>query len=180
MNLNLDNLPTQLFGLACGWAFTLYLQHRANHRTEALKRKDKLVEKIDALPEWLDKKISDEDFDALSVEDAFSGLLSRIEIKAGQLNNHVGEKLVCIEKIAELRQLDLSIIPTSSETDSFDEEMIKQAKLALNSQVRTISSDLADAIEQVCDTYFFKSRKRIAIKAFKLLTIVAIAALFVS
>lgn len=55
--MNFQNLPGQLIVLLIGWAFTLYLQYNANRRAEALKRKDKIIDRLDNLSSWVEDEV---------------------------------------------------------------------------------------------------------------------------
>lgn len=176
MKFSFENFPAQLIGLALGWAFTLYLQSRANHRTESLKRKDKLIDKIDQIPEWVEDKLTDDDVDLLGLEDSYSGLLSRIEIKIGQLNKHIGQNLISVSDIGRLRRIDL--LPPIELRES-DAEKAKGLRTEANADVRSICADLAEHIESACDNHFFKKRNNLLFKVLRNFAIIIIMLLLI-
>lgn len=140
--MNFQNLPPTLMALLLGWLFTLYVQHVSNRRTEALKRKDKIIDKLDDLAGWVDGEISKDDYDPAYTEEAYTGLLLHVELRANQFNKHVGREAINVGKIAELRDLDFFNVASLSR---------------LPYQVRAISSQLVEDIELACDSIYFSN-----------------------
>lgn len=101
-----QNLPSQLTALLLGWAFTLYLGHRANVRAETLKRKDKLIDRLEALSSWVEEEVRKPHFDPATTEAAYAAMLSQIEIRLGQMNKLSGTEAFAAQEIATLRGVD--------------------------------------------------------------------------
>ncbi|WP_312374332.1 hypothetical protein [Stutzerimonas nitrititolerans] len=101
-----QNLPSQLTALLLGWAFTLYLGHRASVRAEALKRKDKVIDRLESLSSWVEDEVRKTHFDPATSEDAYAAMLSQIEIRLGQLNKLCGTEAIAAREIATLRDVD--------------------------------------------------------------------------
>lgn len=101
--MNFQNLPGQLIVLLIGWAFTLYLQYNANRRAEALKRKDKIIDRLDNLSSWVEDEVEKKNFDASRAEEAYTGLMLELELRVNQFNGHVRASIVDIERVGELR-----------------------------------------------------------------------------
>jgi len=138
--MSFQNLPTQLTALLLGWMFTLYLQYVANRRTEALKRKEKIIDKLDALPDWVESEVSKNNFSATDTEEAFGGILLHIELRINQFNAHVGSVVIDSGKIASLRDVDF-----------FEECGLEK----LSYIVRAHSSQLIEEIELKCNKLYF-------------------------
>lgn len=139
--MNFNNLPTQLIALLLGWMFTLYLQSIANRRTEALKRKDKIVDQLDGLSKWVETEITKKNFSPELTEEAFTGILLQIELRINQFNNHVGKKVVSIDQIGLLRDIDFY----SEKKD------VEQAKRTAVDEDRP-PSNLPYDVKQICST----------------------------
>lgn len=101
-----QNLPSQLTALLLGWAFTLYLGHRANVRAEALKRKDKVIDRLESLSSWVEDEVRKPHFDPATTEAAYAAMLSQIEIRMGQMNKLSGTEVCAAHEIATLRDVD--------------------------------------------------------------------------
>lgn len=87
--MNFENLPGQLLALALGWSFTVFIQNRSNRRAEALKRKDKIIDKLEDLADWVESEIGKDDFSSVRTESTFAGLVTQIEVRIGHLNRHI-------------------------------------------------------------------------------------------
>lgn len=116
--MSFQNLPAQLTVLFLGWVFTLYLQSRSNHRAEAIKRKDRIIDKLDELASWSEAQTTKDNFSASKTEEAFSELLLHIELRMNHLNQHIGgnEPTFLTQDLSPLRninffQSDLTSIP---------------------------------------------------------------------
>lgn len=142
--MNFQNLPGQLLALFLGWVFTLYIQHLSNRRTEALKRKDGIINRLDDLPDWVEGEIGKEKYQPELTEEAYTGLLLQIELRINQFNSHVGEKRPSIDtqRLAALRDIDFF------DNDSLDK---------LPYEVRSTSSSLIEHIELKCDSIYFNN-----------------------
>lgn len=101
-----QNLPSQLTALLLGWAFTLYLGHRANVRSETLKRKDKVIDRLEALSEWVEDEVRKPHFNPSTTEAAYAAMLSQIEIRLDQMNKLSGTEAFASQEIATLRDVD--------------------------------------------------------------------------
>lgn len=140
--MNFQNLPGQVIVLMLGWMFTVYLQVRSNSRAEALKRKDKIIDKLEDLPGWLEEEISKEDFSLGRSEESYAGHVSQIEVKVGQLNQHVGKSIID-RKILE--QLMLFEIKPDAESNK-----------DLPYEVRDVAWDIIEKIESSCTEEYFE------------------------
>lgn len=109
--MSFQNLPAQLTALLLGWMFTLYLQYLANRRAEALKRKDKIIDKLDDLSSWVESEVTKEGFSPSDTEEAFSGILLHIELRINQFNSHVGRDVIDSKRIGPLRDVDFFNAP---------------------------------------------------------------------
>jgi|SRR5690606_3941436 len=138
----LDNLPGQLIALTLGWAFTLYLQNRVNRRTEAIKRKDKLVDKIEALSGWIDQEVKKEKFDPNLTESAYTARISQIEIRATQLNRHIGTQILDTSSLSKLRDVDFFCEQTHG----------------IPYLISEAAADIIENIEESCDEIYFKNK----------------------
>lgn len=138
--MSFQNLPAQLTALLLGWMFTLYLQYVANRRTEALKRKEKIIDKLDDLSDWVESEISKDNFSATDTEEAFGGILLHIELRINQFNAHVGQAVIDSGKIASLRDVDF-----------FEASGLKKLPYI----VRAHSSQLIEEIELECNKLYF-------------------------
>ncbi|MEX6663214.1 hypothetical protein [Pseudomonas sp. W2-17] len=142
--MNFENFPAQVTALVIGWSFTVYLQQRSNRRAESLKRKDKIVDKLEELSGWLESEIEKEIFSAPRAESTYSGMLSQIEIKISQLNNHVGRPVFNVESLSTLREV----------------EIFESAKENIDTpySVRESVADIVEEIESCCDGEYFARR----------------------
>ncbi|MBD8192168.1 hypothetical protein IFR35_09825 [Pseudomonas fluorescens] len=139
--MSFDNLPGQMIVLMLGWTFTVYLQVRSNNRAEALKRKDNIIDKLEALPGWLEDEISKDDFSLGRSEESFAGHVSQIEVKVGQLNRHVGKPI--IDRVIFNRLMLFELMPKAEDNK------------ALPYEVRDAAWDIIEKIESSCtDEYF--------------------------
>lgn len=140
----LENLPGQLIALMLGWTFTVYLQTRSNDRAEALKRKDKIVDKLEALPKWLEDEIKKDNFQLQMSEESYAGHVGQIEIKIGQLNGHLGKSVVDEGAIAELMLFEL--------------RSTKEENKHLPYEVRDVAWGLIEKVENSCNDMYFKKK----------------------
>ncbi|SOB52742.1 hypothetical protein [Pseudomonas lundensis] len=138
--MNFQNLPGQLIVLLIGWAFTLYLQYNANRRAEALKRKDKIIDRLDNLSSWVEDEVEKKNFDASRAEEAYTGLMLELELRVNQFNGHVRASIVDIERVGELRGLDFFVASGRDE---------------LSYKARALASQIVEEIELGCDDLYF-------------------------
>lgn len=134
-------VPIQFWALLLGWMFTLYLQRLSNRRAEALKRKDKLIDKIEGLVEWVEGEVSKEKFSAADAETSYTSLLTHIELRIHQFNAHVRSNVIGVELLGELRRIDFF------------------AKSGLDRYpfvVRDTAFELIDHIELKCNQLYFE------------------------
>ncbi|PBJ18329.1 hypothetical protein BSG18_46450 [Pseudomonas ogarae] len=163
--MNFQNLPAQLIILLCGWSFTLYLDRRAKHRAEAIKRKDYIVSKIEDIADWLNSEISKENFHHARTETSLAGMITQIELKMVQFNAHVRLELLDPSRLSTLRDVDLdpppktvSINLKSLNTLKLRQKLSEDSKPDLSViyyEMRELSSDLIEEIESNCNNYFF-------------------------
>lgn len=138
--MNFQNLPGQLLVLLIGWMFTLYLQYNASRRAEALKRKDKIIDRLDDLISWVEDEIGKENFSASRTEDAYTGLMLELELRVNQFNAHVRTNMVDIEMVGALRNIDF-----------FEEAGLHE----LSYKARSLASQIVERIEMGCDRLYF-------------------------
>ena len=138
--MNFQNLPGQLIVLLIGWAFTLYLQYNANRRAEALKRKDKIIDRLDNLSSWVEDEVEKKNFNASRAEEAYTGLMLELELRVNQFNGHVRASIVDIERVGELRGLDFFVASGRDE---------------LSYKARALASQIVEEIELGCDDLYF-------------------------
>ncbi|MDC6382798.1 hypothetical protein BW687_021765 [Pseudomonas graminis] len=138
--MNLENLPAQLIGLFAGWLFTIYLQHNANRRTEALKRKDKIIDRLDGLVSWVESETKKDNYNPDRAEEAYTGLLLELDLRVAQFNAHVRSVIVTSEMVGALRDVDF-----------FD----VAGKVELSYRVRRFASQIVERIELGCDDLYF-------------------------
>jgi hypothetical protein len=142
--MNFDNAPAQMIALVLGWSFTVYLQYRSNRRAESLKRKDKIVDKLEELADWVESEIEKENFSSVNTETTYSGMISQIEGRISQLNNHVGREIFDGTKLSALRDVEIH-----TEAHANNETPYK---------IREEVADIVEHIEVCCDAEYF-SRK---------------------
>lgn len=151
--MSFANLPAQMIVLILGWTFTVYLQIQSNNRAEALKRKDKIIDKLEALSSWLESEVSKEDFSLMQSEAIYAGHVSQIEVKIGQLNKHVGKQIINMVILNELMLIALK------------EEAA--ANKGLPHEVREIAWNIIEEIERSCtDEYFARQGLLSSLKGF--------------
>lgn len=137
-------LPVQFWALLLGWVFTLYLQRLSNRRTEALKRKDKLVDKVESLIEWVEDEIVKDGFSPDDAETCYTSLLTQIELRAHQFNTHVKQDVIGVELLGDLRRIDFF---ASTELDRYP------------FVVRDTAFEFIDHIEMQCNELYFGDGK---------------------
>ncbi|MCF5721043.1 hypothetical protein [Pseudomonas syringae] len=161
--MNFQNLPAQLIILLCGWSFTLYLDRRAKHRAEAIKRKDYIVSKIEDIADWLDREISKPNFQPARTESSLAGMITQIELKMVQFNSHVKCELLDPSELSTLRDINLDpdsirdIGAKSLGTLKLNKSPTntKPELSAIYYEMSELSSDLIENIESNCNDYFF-------------------------
>ncbi|WP_122613673.1 hypothetical protein [Pseudomonas viridiflava] len=141
--MNFQNLPAQVIILLIGWAFTLLLDRKSKHRTEAIKRKDTIVSRIEDLADWIDKEITKKNFDASRLEISLAGNLTQTEMKITQLNLHLKRDLIDPARVSIIRDIDVTAIALLPD---------------LPFKIRQASSDIIEYIEQEANDYFFKEK----------------------
>lgn len=142
--MNFENFPAQMTALFIGWSFTVYLQYRSNRRAESLKRKDKIVDKLEALSGWVESEIKKKNFSYVNTETTYAGMISQIEGKILQLNSHVGRDVFDRYGLLALREIE--IYPTA----------IANAQTPY--KVTEAVADVVEHIEACCDAEYFSKR----------------------
>lgn len=133
------NLPTALIALILGWLFTLRQQHKSNLRAEAIRRKDKIVDKIDKIIDWIEKQSTDEKVSDHHLEAGYSAFISQVEIRLCHLNTLVNCDIVDLSFLVRLRSIDIA----EDRTD-------------LPHRVREAASDLIEQLELSCSRLYFE------------------------
>lgn len=108
---------TQIIFQFIGWALLLLLSNRALRRTELSRLKDQLVDQIEQLSTWLEAELENKDGNARSLERAFTGKISRIDLLLQQLNGLARRKLINEEILFEFWNLDIDLIYSSKTLD---------------------------------------------------------------
>ncbi|MFK8331373.1 hypothetical protein M2D63_015305 [Pseudomonas sp. BJa5] len=160
--MNFQNLPAQLIILLFGWSFTLYLDRRSKHRTEAIKRKDYIVSKIEDIADWLDDEVNKDHFQPARTESTLAGLITQIELKMVQFNSHVKKDLLEPSDLSKLRDINLEPIEAENAEGGTADESEENNKPDLSHiyyQMRDLSSDLIENIESRCNLYFFPKER---------------------
>lgn len=142
-DMNFASLPGTVVGLVAGWIFTVYLQRRANHRAEALKRKDKLVDKLEGLSDWVEGEITKSNFSAINTERSYTAMLSQLELKMIQFNKHVRKNVIDPSELVDLRNANF-YLPAAQLPD-------------LPYDIRDFAADVIEHIEGSCNSMFFDS-----------------------
>jgi len=146
--MNFSHLPSQLIAILLGWIFTLFLQYRANVRAESIRKKDKIIERIDKLVDWAEKSTAQIADNPNDVEEIYAAMVSQIEIRITNLNSLLRPHSVQSGSLVQLRSVDILDADSSGEP-------IKQLRMAAVS--------LAEDLELACDSRYF-SREPIPIK----------------
>ncbi|MBI6948754.1 hypothetical protein [Pseudomonas koreensis] len=139
--MNFDNVPAQMMALVFGWSFTVFLQHRSNHRAESLKRKDKIIDKLEALAGWVESEIKKDNFSSGNTETTYSGMISQIEVRIAQLNYHVGKNIFDGSRLAILRDVEIHHKAFFNADTPY--------------KIREAVSDIVENIEVCCDAEYF-------------------------
>lgn len=139
--MSFSNLPSQLVAIFIGWVFTIFLQHKANIRAESIRKKDKIIDRIDKLVEWAEKHSISPTEGKTDLEEIFSAMVSQIEIRTINLNRLLRSHSVPMESVALIRSID--ILDTNAET-------LKK--------LRVSAVNLAEELEVACDARYFSSR----------------------
>jgi hypothetical protein len=105
--MNLELTSGQLIVLLAGWGFALTQDYRSRHRNETLKKKDKIIDRIESLQKWLEEEIKNNDFSSSQAETFYSGKITQIEFKISQLNKHIRREAFSSEILVNLRNIDL-------------------------------------------------------------------------
>lgn len=147
--MNFDNVPAQMIALVCGWSFTVYLQYRSNRRAESLKRKDKIIDKLEALADWVESEIEKSSFSPVNTETTYAGMISQIEVRIDQLNNHVGREVFDGTKLLALREIEIHALSCANSQTPY--------------KIREAVADIVEGIEVCCDAEYF-SRKGFLVK----------------
>ncbi|MCR8976435.1 hypothetical protein [Pseudomonas sp. S11P7] len=142
--MNFDNVPAQMIALVFGWSFTVFCSIAPIIGAESLKRKDKVIDKLEALAGWVESEIKKDNFSSANTEITYSGMISQIEVRIAQLNYHVGKNIFDGSKLAILRDIEI------------------HSKASFNAdtpyKIREAVSDIVENIEVCCDAEYF-SRK---------------------
>lgn len=147
--MNFDNVPAQMIALVCGWSFTVYLQYKSNRRAESLKRKDKIIDKLEALADWVESEVEKTSFSSVNTETTYSGMISQIEVRIAQLNDHVGREIYDGTKLLALREIEIHVLPCANSQTPY--------------KIREAVADIVEGIEICCDAEYF-SRKSFCAK----------------
>ena len=147
--MNFDNVPAQMIALVFGWSFTVYLQSRSNRRSESLKRKDKIIDKLEALADWVESEVGKDTFSSVNTETTYSGMISQIEVRIVQLNEHVGREVFDGRQLLKLRDIEIHDLACANSQTPY--------------KIREAVADIVEDIEMCCDEEYF-SRQGFLIK----------------
>lgn len=106
---------TQIIFQFLGWGFLLFLSNRTIRRTELSRLKDQLVEQIEGLASWLEEELKNKNNSALSLERAYTGKISRIDLLLQQLNSLSRFKLLNEKVLFKFWDLDIDAIFSSKQ-----------------------------------------------------------------
>lgn len=146
--MKFESLPGQLIALMLGWSFTVYMQVRSNSRAEALKTREKVVDKLESLSDWVEDELEREEFQFSDFESGYAGLLSQIELKIVNLNTHIGLNAVDVNVLRDLREMEIF------------EEAVNNKDLYL--RVRHAAWNAIDSIEMASNEKFFMKKGVVA------------------
>lgn len=141
--MNFSNLPAQLIAIFLGWVFTLFIQRRANIRSEAIRKKDKLIDRIEKLVDWVEKAYPIEDDLGAMSEEIYSAYVSQIEMRIITLDRLLKQDAVGTELVSSIRTID--ILDKCKHANP-----VKEARLA--------AFDLIEALEIACDLRYFAKK----------------------
>lgn len=139
--MNFENLPAQMLALMLGWSFTVFIQNRSNWRVEALKRKDKIVDKLEELSEWVESEVAKTLFDSTQTETTYSGMISQIEVKIQQLNQHIGKEIFDGALLSKLRQVEIFSKAEENASTPY--------------RIREAAADVVEEVELCCNSEYF-------------------------
>jgi len=123
---------TQILFQFIGWGFLLFLSNRTIRRTELSRLKDQLVVQIEELSKWLELELISEEHSARSLERAYTGKVSRIDLLLQQLNSLSKRKLLNEDLLFEFWDTDVDSI--------FLTKKLNGLKLIQQDAVETIES----------------------------------------
>lgn len=148
--MNFDNVPAQMIALVCGWSFTVYLQYKSNRRAESLKRKDKIIDKLEALAGWVASEVGKDAFSPVNTETTYAGMISQIEERISQLNKHVGREVFDGGQLLVLRDIEIHVLACANSQTPY--------------KIREAVADIVEDIEACCDAEYF-SRQGFLVRA---------------
>ncbi|KAA0696326.1 hypothetical protein DT594_02920 [Halopseudomonas laoshanensis] len=103
--------------LVLGWIFVISKDHIALHRSEALKQKDSIIDKLEKLNDWLEKTVATKSSNASKIETLYSAKLSDIEIRITQINYHVKSEIISSTILLPLRDLDFDLMSKNKQDE---------------------------------------------------------------
>lgn len=85
---------TQILFQFVGWAFLFFLSNRTIKRTEISRLKDQLVVQVEELTTWLKSELENDEGSALTLERAYTGKVTRLDLLLQQLNRLAKRKVI--------------------------------------------------------------------------------------
>lgn len=141
--------------IIAGWFISLWISYHAFNRAEVYRAKDKIIDRIDKMHEWIVKEIksikNDEDkIKMIQIVESFTASkLSQLELSASQYNKFVQYEVVDLNLILQIRNIDL--------IEGNIEETIK----ALNDSIYNLSESIEINFSKFAnDSIFIKLSNR--------------------
>lgn len=94
------------------WILAIYLSATAFKRSEIYRAKDKIVDRLDKLQEWLVKEIKSLDADSDNkksftvIENYSASKITQVELRLNQFNSYISKNILNPEDLAEIRDID--------------------------------------------------------------------------
>jgi hypothetical protein len=124
-----------------GWLLLIYLSNRTLRRGEISRLKDRVVDSITGIQEWLIEELqTNPSKDMEQVEALLSAKATQLELKIKQLNHYIGIEVLQVVNVAKIRGVDLFSVNTG----------------ALVVEVNDVFFDVIEHIETVYDDHYFK------------------------
>lgn len=136
--------------IIAGWFISLLISFHAFKRAEVYRAKDKLIDRIDKMHEWIVKEIksikNDEDRTKMLqiIEGFAASKLSQLELSAVQYNKFVQYDIVDLKKILQLRSID------------FIENDIEETIKLLNESIYNLSESIEENFSKFSNEAIFR------------------------
>lgn len=141
--MNFSNLPAQLIAIFLGWVFTLFMQRQANIRSEAIRKKDKLIDRVEKLVDWVENAWPIKDDLGVMYEEIYSAYVTQIEMRIITLDRLLQQEAIGTELVSSIRTIDI---------------LNKCEHASPVKEVRLAAFDLIEALEIACDSKYFAKK----------------------